>query len=170
MKKQKIFIWIFIAALIVLVAAAMTYQSYVASEREKNNPENKVSNTPEVTPTPENGEESISHCLAEPASGTGMITIESPSPIDEVLSPFEVKGTANVFEGSFVIKLKLCDGRTIVDTFSQASGEIGENNPYSTSVFFDSQYRDLEAYIEAYSLSAKDGSMENLIQIPIRLK
>lgn len=170
MKKEKIFIWVFIVVVIILAIAAMTYQSYIAGQREKKDNQGNESQTPEPTPTPEESQGNLSHCLADPRAGNGMITIEDPDSLSEVEDPFAVKGTANVFEGSFIIKLKACDGATIYTTYGQASGEMGQNNPYSASISFDAQYKDTEAYLEAYSLSAKDGSVENLIQIPVRLK
>jgi len=111
------------------------------------------------------------HCLKNPESGTGLITIEKPEAYAEVKNPFVISGKANVFEGEFLIRLKDCDGRVIEHREMRVQGSgINKLLPYGTSFeveLLGKDYRDI--YIEAFEISAKDGSEENLIQMPVRV-
>ena len=46
------------------------------------------------------------HCLLSPKAGTELLTITSPKSYSTITSPFQVRGTANTFEGTFQLQIK----------------------------------------------------------------
>lgn len=112
------------------------------------------------------------HCLQNPQGGTGNITIADIAHYSEVSSPITFSGTANVFEGSFQVRLIDCDGNKVIKqrNAQTQAGEVGVSNPYSVTITYSSSYAGHYAYIEAYDLSAKDGSVQDTIQVPVLLK
>lgn len=174
--KNKLFLWIILIVIIVLAIGAIGYASWYAGskDREEAKTETQEEANKEESQEGEEGtgdEEQERHCLTNPASGSGNITITSPTAQTEVTSPVVVKGKANVFEGSFLVRLMDCQENEITEVIAQTrGGDIGQMNPYSLDLTFGTAYSGQDAYIEAYDLSAKDGSVQDLIQIPVKLK
>jgi hypothetical protein len=112
------------------------------------------------------------HCLQSPNSGTENITVADLENYSEITSPIVFTGTANVFEGSFQVKLIDCENSKIIKQVigQTEAGDVGQDNPYSVTITYDDSYAGHYAYIEVYDLSAKDGSVQDLIQVPVLLK
>ncbi len=111
------------------------------------------------------------HCLKEPNGGTGNITIANIPSYAEVDSPIYLEGLANVFEGSFVIRIMGCEGNEISKINAQTeAGEVGASNPYFVNISYNDSNIGTYAIIEAYDFSMMDGSVQNLIQVPVYLK
>jgi len=93
------------------------------------------------------------------------ILVEHPGLGSLVSSPFELSGTASVFEGSFQARLVDNSGRRIVNVTVQASrggpgrGRFRKKVAFSTSASAGT--------LIVYSLSMEDGSRQDLQPIPV---
>jgi hypothetical protein len=180
---NKKYYWIILAVVIVIFGVAAIWGShYVITKNLTDSNNSNLVASPGCkscartsTPTSSLSEEQAikqSHCLQTPNGGTGNITIADVAHYSEATSPITISGTANVFEGSFQVKLIDCDGNKVIkqENAQTQAGEVGVSNPYSITITYPSTYAGHYAYIEAYDLSAKDGSVQDTIQVPVLLK
>ena len=179
---DKKIIWIIVLAIVVviLIGGAGIGVAYYLGQKTKATPTPSPSATAckncSKSPSP-SGEMTLeqvkaNHCLQNPNGGTGNITIAEVAHYSEVSSPITFSGTANVFEGSFQVKLIDCDGNKIINQANAQAqaGDVGVSNPYSITITYSASFSGHYAYIEAYDLSAKDGSVQDTIQVPVLLK
>lgn len=97
------------------------------------------------------------------------IVVDSPSPDDTVTSPVTISGTANVFEANVSIEITNADGTALAATFTTASCGSGCRGEFSEDVGFvvdDAQ----QGLITVFESSAKDGSRQNVVKIPVTLE
>jgi hypothetical protein len=104
----------------------------------------------------------------QPAVATAPIEVTTPSEGDIVSSPVTIAGTADVFEGTVSIRILGEDGRVLTDTFTTATCSIGCRGDYSEDVAFKVK-RVEHGTIQVFESSAQDGSMLNLVEIPVIL-
>jgi len=178
MDKKVIWIIVAIVILFLIIAGAGVGTAYYLAKMAKNaatpSPSaSTCSNCGKTSTSPVSGATQIkaNHCLKDPNGGTGNITVANIPSYAEVDSPIYIEGLANVFEGNFNIRIMGCEGNEINKINVQTeAGEVGVSNPYFTNISYNDSNIGTYAIIEAYDLSAKDGSVENLIQVPVLLK
>lgn len=179
MDKKVIWIIVLVIIILILIGGAGAGAVYLLAKKAVSTPTPSMSPTPctncgrSPSPTEMTLEEvKAVHCLQSPNGGTGNITIADIAHYSQVSSPINFSGTANVFEGSFQVKIVDCDGLKVINQVNgqTEAGEVGVSNPYSATLTYDSQYVGHYVYIEAYDLSAMDGSVQDLIQVPVYLK
>jgi hypothetical protein len=125
----------------------------------------------ETTSTASTGEVTTSGAAgAEPPTIVEGTPAPSPAPkeknifIDgvEVANPVVVTGRARTFENNVVLRLRDARGALITETFTTATGEMGQHSPYRGTLWVT---RDPGARVtvEALEYSAKDGSPQSLV-------
>ena len=130
--------------------------------------------TPGATVSPEPGEESPTPTAAadvcqpnpDPASAD-VATVDSPQTGDSVTSPVTVSGQINAFEAQFNITIFDADGNIVHVTARSQEGQV--LSPFSKDVFF-SVTEDTPACVWVYDLSEADGSIIDVVQIPVTLE
>ncbi len=104
------------------------------------------------------------------ATVSPAITVTQPIPGDEVTVPLTVKGTASVFEGALIVSVESADGST---TFCQTAATASEGAPsigsFETQIAFPPPASATEGRIRVYSESPKDGSVQNLVTVPVTI-
>jgi len=95
------------------------------------------------------------------------IFLESVAPGDAVSSPVKVAGTANTFEATVRIRVVGADGRVLADTFTTATSGSGTRGTFQTTVAFD-KGSNTSAKVVVFEDSPKDGSMVNVVEVPVR--
>src|SRR4030042_4203062 len=158
MDKKIIWIIVIIVVLFLVIAGAGIGTAYYLGKKVVKTPSPTPSATPSETPSPFSEmtleEVKAQHCLKNPNGGTGNITIANIAHYATFDSPIFVEGTANVFEGSFSIRLVDCDGKKISEVNAQTeAGEVGVSKPYSANIIYNDSYIGTYATIEAYDLS-----------------
>lgn len=101
--------------------------------------------------------------LPEITAQSPFIKIFEPSPDTRVPPSFTVKGVANVFEGAISCRLRDAQGN-----FSQevlATAGMGDWYYFQVDMEVPEEFADF--HLELFTYSAKDGSIENLVQIPL---
>lgn len=112
--------------------------------------------------------ESGSSGRAELGSLLPAILVEAPVVGQQVASPVTVQGTADVFEATVTIRVLDAAGRELARTFTTASCGTGCRGNYSIDVTYDVDHEQ-SGTIEVLDYSAKDGSPENVTDIPVIL-
>lgn len=95
------------------------------------------------------------------------ILVESPAPGERVTSPLRLRGTANTFEATFQIEVLGAGGIVLASTFATATSGTGTRGTFDVRV----PYRGGpgEGTLRVFEFSAKDGSVINLVEIPVQL-
>jgi hypothetical protein len=96
------------------------------------------------------------------------ILVESPLIGARVSSPVTVSGTANVFEATVSLRILDEDGNEIARTFTTATCGTGCRGDYSVAVSYSVDHEQ-PGIIEVFESSAQDGSMINVVDIPVTL-
>lgn len=98
------------------------------------------------------------------------IKVSKPQNGDAVLSPLIVKGEARVFESNVSLRVRDGDGAVLASTSTTATGaDIGEFSSFSLSLVFSPPKYDYGS-LEAFEISAKDGSEINKVIVPLNFK
>ncbi|MDZ4169783.1 MAG: Gmad2 immunoglobulin-like domain-containing protein [Coriobacteriia bacterium] len=97
------------------------------------------------------------------------ILIEYPAPGETVASPLTAWGSSNVFEATHQLNVTDPDGLIIVDTFVTATSGTGTRGTWSETVEFGPIKRAGLGAVIVFELSAKDGSQQNIVEIPVQM-
>jgi len=96
------------------------------------------------------------------------ILVESPVVGEQISNPVTISGTADVFEAAVSVRILDENGNEIARTFTTATCGTGCRGDYSVSVAYTVDHEQVGS-IEVLDYSAKDGSAENVIAIPVIL-
>lgn len=107
----------------------------------------------------------IDGTLDPPWSDSENILVDTPWPGDTIGNPITISGQALVFEGVVNIRIKAASGAVLANTTAQASSGI-ELSFFSKSVSYTATTEE-NGVIEVFSISAADGSEQDMISIPI---
>jgi germination protein M len=97
------------------------------------------------------------------------ILVESPTFGETISSPVRVTGTANVFEAVFQLNITDWDGLIVADKTVTATSGTGTRGTFDITVPFEVSRAGLGSII-TFVYSAKDGSQENVIEIPLQIE
>lgn len=93
---------------------------------------------------------------------------ETPAPGDVVASPVRVTGSANVFEAEFRVEVRDSADRVLADQSVMATSGTGTRGTFDTTVAFHVQSTGAGT-VTFYDISAKDGSRQDVVGIPVTL-
>lgn len=96
------------------------------------------------------------------------IMLMSPTPGATIATPVRLRGTANVFEAVFRVKITDAAGKVVVDKPITASSGTGTRGTFDASVPFKVTAHGT-GWLTVYEPSAKDGSPTNVVKIRVRL-
>jgi|GEM_PF-1285968 len=103
-----------------------------------------------------------------PAATEPNIIVSAPTSGQQLTSPFKVEGRARVFENQVNIRVKNKSGQVLITEKTLAKApEAGQWGDFSISIgyqFFTTK----EGVVEVYATSAKDGSEQDLVSIPVK--
>jgi hypothetical protein len=129
--------------------------------------------TQEVLPTPfEPGSipEAPPAKTGEMTSASGAVVVSSIVPNQELPSPFVIFGRARVFEGVLNWRVKdrknntLAEGAVLTD-----APDTAEFGNFRARAFLRTLPQDTSGTVEVFTYSARDGSEQDMVRIPIRL-
>jgi hypothetical protein len=100
--------------------------------------------------------------------GNDNITVAKPSAKQELRSPITVEGRARVFEATLQVLVKDASGRPLASEVVTASKGAPEWGDYRVEAAFRLGARQ-EGVVEVYAPSAKDGSPQFLVAVPVVL-
>ncbi len=89
---------------------------------------------------------------------------------DIIKSPVTINGEGVAFENTLIVELRNNDHAALVKEFVNIrSGEAGQTGAFLITFDFNFQ-NTKEGYIAVYEQSAKDGSEEHLVEIPVKFE
>jgi hypothetical protein len=97
------------------------------------------------------------------------ILLESPLPGDSVSSPARVRGSANVFEAQFAVRILNAKGKVIAEKNVMATSGTGTRGTFDAKIAYPAGNAG-HGKIVALEYSAKDGSEINVVTVPVTLK
>lgn len=128
---------------------------------------NSSTATPTASPSPSPSPEPTP--TKEPGGGRlDPIEVTAPERNAAVTSPVTISGTADVFEATVSIRILDEMGNVIQETFTTAACGTGCRGDYTETVRF-SVDGEQAGTIQVFEFSAKDGSMINVVRIPVTL-
>lgn len=95
------------------------------------------------------------------------IFVEGPTPGETVTSPLRLWGTANVFEASFVVRVKDVNGNVVIEEPVMATSGTGTRGTFDVPIVYPDAAAPIGS-VTVYESSAKDGSEINVVEIPVR--
>ncbi|WP_026486475.1 Gmad2 immunoglobulin-like domain-containing protein [Caldanaerobius polysaccharolyticus] len=98
------------------------------------------------------------------------IKVIQPTQKQVLESPFKVVGTARVFEGTVNIELVTSDGKLLDQTAAQATAGAPSWGDFEAMVSYQPLDKPVDGLLRVYSQSPKDGSRQDMVVIPVRLK
>jgi len=101
---------------------------------------------------------------------TANIIVEQPKPGDTVTSPFLISGRARVFEANVLMRLLDEKGEVITRKFVTATAGAPSWGRFNTSMQYTAPASPQKATLEVYTESAKDGSVQDLVRVPLTIK
>jgi len=109
--------------------------------------------------------------VGEPVvSESGNIKVTQPQPDSLAASPMLVKGQARVFESTFQLVLKDGDGKEVTKkTVTYTAEDPSQFGDFGELLLFDAPKTDTGT-LEVFDNSAKDGSVIDLVTIPVKFK
>ena len=97
------------------------------------------------------------------------ITVTSPKTGDKVGNPITVTGKARVFENTFAYGLRDTSGRKLYENFGMADApDMGQFGNYTVKIPVPVN-APVDLVVEVWEYSAKDGSVINLVRVPVKL-
>jgi germination protein M len=97
------------------------------------------------------------------------IMIESPVSGDAVTSPVRVFGNSNTFEGTCLLEIVDASGNVLANEIVTATSGNGQRGTFDVTVTFTARQPG-HGIVRAYEESAEDGSIINLVEVPVELK
>ena len=104
------------------------------------------------------------------SAGTELppIAVAMPQSGMRVTSPITIAGSADVFEATVNIRVLDANGEVIAESFAMATCGTGCRGDFSTQVDVPID-AEQPGTIQVFEYSAKDGSMINVVEIPVIL-
>ncbi|MER7474688.1 Gmad2 immunoglobulin-like domain-containing protein, partial [Micromonospora sp. NPDC000018] len=96
------------------------------------------------------------------------VVVTGPTIGARVGSPVTVTGTADVFEATVTVRVLDATGRTVATTFTTATCGTGCRGDFRVAVAYRVQ-REQPGTIEAYEVSAADGTRRHVVAVPVTL-
>lgn len=101
---------------------------------------------------------------------SGNITIESPTPRESIFNPLHIVGQARVFENNVSWRVKNWREEVVASGFAISNApDMGQFGAYEVFVPIDNSWQPGTYRVEVLSYSAKDGSEQDLVSIPVTL-
>jgi len=98
------------------------------------------------------------------ATSDPLISIDVPTADSTVPTPVEMSGTANTFEAALMVDVLDAAGTQLCVRSIMASSGSGTPGRWETTLDFPPPASSVPVTLRAYDFSAKDGSMENLVE------
>lgn len=122
-----------------------------------------IDTLPSISTSPSTGSPSPT------ATGEANIIVTSPKSGDKVTSPITVTGRARVFENSFSFALRDSQGNKLYESFAMANApDIGQYGDFNVKIPVPAN-APKNLFVEVFDYSAKDGTVENLVRVPVEL-
>ena len=101
------------------------------------------------------------------SSAKGGITVSRPQPNARVSTPLTIAGDASVFEAALQWRVTDSAGRALAQGITTASAGAPRRGTYSITATLTPPATDTIAIVEVWSVSAKDGTIDEIVRVPV---
>ncbi len=135
------------------IAAALALTGCAQEPSPAPSPSPSPTSTESASPSPE-------------PTGEPAIVIDQPVPGSTITVPFEMSGTSDTFEGTVIIDAVDESGRALCERVLTATGGMGVRGDWVGTLAFPPVAAAQRVTVRAYTVSAADGSMIDLVEVP----
>lgn len=104
------------------------------------------------------------------APGVEVIIISNPAPNQTVVSPVTVTGIASAFEQQITVRILDEAGNEVGLGVGFIDADLGQRGPFTATVPFNVPLHTQFGRIQVYSVSPRDGAVEHLNSVTVRLQ
>ncbi len=122
---------------------------------------------PEQPAAPATGETTAA--AEEPTGPQPAIAVETPKTDDELSSPFDVAGTADVYEANVIVRLLNQRGDEISRAFATATCGTGCRGDFATQVVFRIPRKQRGTVVVSDEDADGDGKPQHQVRVPVVL-
>jgi hypothetical protein len=97
----------------------------------------------------------------------GGITVSRPQPNARISTPLTIAGDASVFEAALQWRLTDSAGRALAQGITTASAGAPGRGTYSIIATFTPPTTDTIVIVEVWNVSAKDGTIDEIVRVPV---
>lgn len=106
----------------------------------------------------------------ESRSVSGNVIVTEPKPNDRVSSPVTLRGRARVFEAAVSSRVVSESGAELGTSHFMTSAGAPEFGDFRAEMSFIRPSGVSRGFVEVFTYSAKDGSVQDLVRIPVRFR
>lgn len=103
----------------------------------------------------------------ESKSASGNVIVTEPQPDSTVSSPVTVKGRARVFEAALSARVVSDTGSPLGTAHFMTSAGAPEFGTFDATISYRKPTGVTRGFVEVFTYSAKDGSVQDLVRIPV---
>lgn len=107
---------------------------------------------------------------AQTRSASGNVIVTEPRPNDSVSSPVTLRGTARVFEAALSARAVSSSGTELGIAHFTTNAGAPEFGSFDARLTFRRPAGVSSGFVEVFTHSAKDGSVQDLVRIPVSFK
>jgi hypothetical protein len=122
-----------------------------------------VTARPSASPTPT----IVSASPTALVSARGFITVSRPAANARLRPPITISGDASVFEAALTWRITDSAGRVLASGHMNASAGAPARGDYTITATFPAPASDTIAIVEVYELSPRDGSIDEIVRVPV---
>jgi hypothetical protein len=102
-------------------------------------------------------------------SARGGILVKEPLANSKVRSPLTIAGEASVFEAALVWQVTDTAGRVLASGITTATAGAPQKGTFSITATYQDPASDIIGFAEVYTRSAKDGTIDEIVRVPLIL-
>jgi hypothetical protein len=145
-----------------LVALSVIFASCGGSSSPSPSPAPTRTSTPTTAASP-----TAAPSATALSSAKGNITVTRPLPNARVSSPLVISGEASVFEAALQWRVADSAGRVLAQGITSASVGAPGRGTFTVTATFAPPAADLFGSVEVFSVSPKDGSVDEIVRVPV---
>lgn len=102
-------------------------------------------------------------------SAKGLIAVSEPVSGQTIRGGVLVSGDASVFEANVQYRVVTAAGSVIAQGHTTASAAAPQRGTFRIEVKFDVPYSTEQGFVEVFETSAKDGSISDIVRVPVTI-
>ncbi|MBI2324732.1 MAG: Gmad2 immunoglobulin-like domain-containing protein [Chloroflexi bacterium] len=102
-------------------------------------------------------------------STKGSILVKEPASGEQLNAAVVVSGEASVFEANVQYRVVTASGKVLAEGHTTATVGAPQKGTYRVEVSFEAPYYGEAGFVEVFERSAKDGSISDIVRVPVTI-
>jgi Immunoglobulin-like domain of bacterial spore germination len=155
---------------VALVAGAACVDNRIVVTTPTPTPVRSPSPTPTASPSPTPSPTPTPTPAPTPLlSARGGILVKEPLANTHVRSPLVISGEASVFEAALIWQVTDTAGRVLASGFTTATAGAPQKGTFMVTATYQDPASDIIGFAEVYTRSPKDGTIDEIVRVPLVL-